>query len=67
LEKHQVWFSFLDDAIKTANFSPLVCIYGEDGQQRGHSLSFIPSERHPERSAGKAEKRSCSWIDSWPP
>ena len=53
--------------MEAAEVGPLVSVEREDGEQRGHSLSVIPRERHPERYAEKAAKHSFPWIVSLSP
>jgi hypothetical protein len=44
----------LEDGMEAVEVGPFVGVKREDGEQRGHSLSVMPRERHPGRCAEKA-------------
>jgi hypothetical protein len=59
LEKDEVGLAVSDEGMESPHVCSFVGIEAEDREERGHSLSILPRERHTLLSAGKA------WFLLW--
>jgi hypothetical protein len=59
LEKDEVGLAVSDEGMESPHVCSFVGIEAKDREERGHSLSILPRERHTLLSSGKA------WFPLW--